>query len=167
MNKIEIYDNVFSNLQIKKINEHINFWEKVFKNEKDYSTDKPFWTIHFDENLLFSKELFYIIETVTNKRFIVDRIYAIGQTFSQNSNFHTDNDNPKANTFCYYFNQYQDSGGNLFIKAPAPDKFIISIDPIFNRGVFFPSTYYHCGSGVNIDNNQLRICIVWKLIEIE
>ena len=55
----------------------------------------------------------------------------------------------------------EDVGGYFFIKVP-DKKYKVAIDPKMNRGVLFPSRYYHKGSGFNILNSKFRICIAWK-----
>ena len=79
---------------------------------------------------------------------------------------HYENKN-KHYTFCLYLNEenIENSGGNIFFKIPN-EKFILCIEPVFNRGVFFPADYRHKGTGYNIINPNMRLCITWKFVEI-
>ena len=67
-------------------------------------------------------------------------------------------------TFCYYINTENAEFGHLYIKLPNEKK-IISIEPVTNRGVFFPATYIHRGS--SYETNDVRTCVAWKLILLD
>jgi hypothetical protein len=167
MEKIQIYDNFFSekifieinkffinnnwdNFSLININSHLNI--KIGIN----NFDKPFYKIDLNNQTFFTDTLKKIIEEKMKKNLNLLRVYAVAQCYEQNSNYHTDSNLSGTSTFTYYINNY--NKGELLIKIPN-EKYIIAIKPHENMGVFFPSFYYHKANGVN---DGLRICIAWK-----
>jgi hypothetical protein len=185
MERIKLFDNFFCNEHQRKIKYIIRseLWKAEFmtnKNNiiinnyrmpnntfKNFNPDWPFWRIELEENSFFNDILKIIIDEKLNKKFILKRVYAVSQNYEQNSNYHTDYDcdDNKTFTFCYYINENIDDNhdGYFYIKIPN-EKMIMSIAPIDNRVVYFPSNYVHRGSGFNKNVLNLRICITWKFI---
>jgi hypothetical protein len=122
--------------------------------------DRPFYKIDLNNNIFFSNFLLKIIEKKINKKIALERVNLYGQNCYQYTVFHIDNYHENRITFCYYINNKNVEFGDLYIKLPNEKK-IICIEPITNRGVFFPGTYIHRGS--SYETNDLRICIAWKL----
>ena len=168
---IRIIDNFFSDDVLKKIIDYFNNnkWNcQCIKDPniiRSNSGDSPYWRTELENETLFNFELKNIIEKYLNKNLKLDRIYAVGQTYGQNSVFHIDNDDDNTLTFCFYINSIKidnnDNDGLFYVKIPIK-KFIVAIEPYMNRGVIFPSNYNHKGSGYNRLNNNFRICIAWK-----
>ena len=105
-------------------------------------------------------------------KFKINRLYANGQTYGQDGSYHIDNVNEKKNeyTFCLYFSKISDeyveaAGGYLFFKLPEL-KYKICYEPLFNRGILFPSDYLHKAHSYNRYVMDLRICVSYKLEEI-
>lgn len=171
MNKIEILDNFFEKEDIKKIKdyfENINWvCNCLHRPNVNLNTDVPFWRHDLCRETFFSENLKNKIEKIINKKYDLIRVYAVGQHFGQDSNFHFDDERKDTYTLCLYIdhNVVRDSNGYFFLKIPN-EKYILYIEPISNRGVFFPSNYRHMGTGYNITNKSFRICIAWKLKEI-
>jgi len=96
------------------------------------------------------------------------QIYAVAQTYQQDSNFHYDEPQSNYYTFCYYINidKNKKDDGLFYIKIPNQPH-ILNIEPIMNRLIVFPSYYRHKGSAFNNLNDSLRICIAWKYKIIE
>ena len=171
---IRIIDNFFSEDVLKKIVDYFKSNKWVCQCIKDpniiisKSGDRPYWRTELENEYLFNFELKNIIEKYLNKYFKLDRIYAVGQTYGQNSVFHIDNDDDNTLTFCFYINNFTiDTHDGLFYVKIPKKKFIISIEPTMNRAVIFPSNYKHKGSGYNRFNSSFRICIAWKFKIIE
>ena len=175
MEKIKIIDNFFPQEQIDKIVEYFDKVEWLCKcNHRpnaNLSVDVPFWRHELIENDFFKNELRKYIECYFNKSYHVKRVYAVGQTYEQNSNFHIDDRNKDVFTVCLYINKNikEEDEGYFYIKVPN-EKHILAINPLFNRIVFFPADYRHKGTGTNgnKDTNtedHFRICIAWKLKE--
>jgi hypothetical protein len=127
-------------------------------------TDDPFFSTH-----LKSK-----IETASNCKFSVQRIYANGQTFGQDGTFHQDDRDDNSYTFCIYINKQitaetiDDIGGEFVFKIPnqqnGPFSQIV-ISPLYNRGILFPASYFHKGLAFNRYCKGLRISFAWKLVK--
>jgi hypothetical protein len=166
LDKIQIIDNFFSQEIIEKI---VKYYDKVYwkcncliRPNADTMLDKPFWDHELIENYFFRDILKEEIEKYFGKKFKVVRIYSVGQTYEQNSNFHYDSQSPNNYTLCLYINEnvLEEDEGYFYVKLP---KYVISVNPLFNRAVFFPSDYIHKGTGTKKD---FRICVAWKLEEI-
>jgi hypothetical protein len=172
MEKIIVHDHFFLESDIDKIDKtflYINYNtnNKNKKLNKLEITDIPFWRVELSENTLFNKYLKEIIEQKMNKNFNLKRVYAVAQTYEENSNYHPDEIGTNSYTFCFYLNKYinENDCGYFYIKIPN-SKQILAIEPIRNRGVIFPASYIHRGTGCNRFSDQLRICIAWKFVEI-
>ena len=126
--------------------------------------DRPFYKIDLNNNIFFSNFLLKIIEKKINKKIALERVNLFGYNYCQHNVFHFDSDCKNKITFCYYINNKNVEFGDLYIKLPNEKK-IICIEPITNRGVFFPGTYIHRGS--SYETNDLRICLAWKLILLD
>jgi hypothetical protein len=168
MENIEIFDNVFSNEIIDKIKNSIVNWENscIKSNfNKDKSHDSPFWTIILNNDPLFNEYIKNIIENIINKQISIIRVYAVSQTYGHDGNYHTDDIKDNCYTFCLYINEISNQyDGFIYIKIPNK-KEIIAIEPNNNRCIFFKSNYIHKGTAFT-NNNDLRICITWKLLLI-
>ena len=166
MDNISIIDNFFDKNDLYNI---ISFfkthgWNSLcmtYTNNK--GTDVPFWKVDLNTYTFFTYYLNNIIKNKIKKNGILIRVYAICQTYGQTSNFHIDSMEKNHYTFCYYINEDIDDSGYIFIRIPNTEN-IICIEPIMNRSVLFPSNYVHKGNELN--NTQIRICIVWKYEEI-
>lgn len=128
----------------------------------DIETDAPFWRHELIENDFFKDMLREKIDKYFGKKFKVVRIYSVGQTYEQNSNFHIDYPDPNNYTLCLYINEnvVEEDEGYFYIKLT---NYTLSVNPLFNRAVFFPSDYVHKGTGTK---ECFRICVAWKLEEI-
>lgn len=172
MEKINIFDNAISPEDIIKI-KHFFENEKWIYSYKNYLLDYhdfPFWKVYLDKEPFFNFYFTNIINKLLFNNYIIHRVYAVAQCYGENSNYHTDSKNNNYFTFCLYLNNLsstdiEENNGNIYFKN-INSKEIIAIEPINNRAVFFPSNYIHKGSGF-IKNNDIRICITWKLKYIE
>ena len=166
---IKIINNFFSNNILEEIIVFFNkkSWKclcKIDKNLTNKQIDCPFWKIELENEPLFNSYLSSSIEKYFNKKLHLLRIYAVSQTYQQNSNYHYDEPEKGYYTFCYYINNnYEkiEDDGLFYIKIPNQTH-ILNIEPIMNRLVMFPSYYRHKGSSYNNSNDNLRICIAWK-----
>jgi hypothetical protein len=169
MDKIIIYDDFFSEIDLKKIKDFCdNNWlcKCMYSHNTDQTTDIPFWRKEYMEEHLFNTYLKEVIQEKLKKNINLKRIYAVGQTYGQNSNFHHDDITLNSYTFCFYINDIlnQNHEGYFYVKVPN-EKQIIAIEPVNNRGVLFPANYIHKGTGFNRFSNHLRVCIAWKFID--
>ena len=168
--EIKIIDNFFSDAVLAEIVDYFKTiqWNCLCIRDSNINlySDSPYWRIELIENNFFNSYLNNIIEKYFNKNMKLNRLYVVGQTYSQDSNFHIDDEEPNTYTFCFYINDVIDEDGNFFIRIPEKNT-ILHIDTHMNRAVVFPSNYRHKGSGYNRFSNKLRICIAWKYKIIE
>ena len=175
MDKILLFDGLLSEI------EYINAVSIINKKKWSYGQSSfdsngitettPFYHLNLMDEMFFAENITKKIEEITNKKYRLNRLYANGQSFGQNGSYHIDDYNENAFTFCLYITDMNDeiakkADGYLHIKVP-DEKKIISIEPLKNRGVLFPSNFYHKGCAFNRYFNNLRLCVAWKLIEIK
>jgi hypothetical protein len=175
MNSIKIIDNFFPQEYIDRIKSFIisNGWLSrcIIRKKHDTVGAYAYWIIDVKTNPLFCDELMNIIQKKLNKKFLIKNSSIIGNFFTQDATYHEDSINEKRLTYtlCLYLNELntnniEDSDGSLYIKIP-DEKYIIEIESIINRAVFFPAHYIHKGMSFNKNSNSLRCCVTWKLLE--
>jgi len=170
MENIIVIDDIFSDKDHTKIKKYLlslKFKNNSFNDPRN-TGDNPFWRYELSDNSFFKDYLTKKIEQYFKKQYKVSRLYLVGYTYGQNGVYHPDSTEKNNYTFCYYINIddnmmfNEDTGGYFYIKIPNK-KYILGIEPLDNRGVLFPSDYYHKGTSYNRFNEELRICIAWKL----
>jgi hypothetical protein len=129
--------------------------------------EDDFWSMELTNDNFFSKHLLAIIEKHFSKKFELYRVYGNAHTFGQDGHFHIDSEKECDYTFCLYFSKIEDAyieagGGYLYFKVP-DEKYKIGYEPLFNRGILFPSTYIHKGSSYSRYVMDMRVCVAWKL----
>ena len=173
MDKIIIHENFLDDNEIQKAIEIVdkkNTWSWGHNSLGKHPYETQFWHLDLCEEEFYSIYLKKIIEKTFQKKFRLNRVYATGQTFGQEGTYHQDSEKENDYTFCLYLsnisNPYiETAGGHLFFKFDdIPYK--IGYEPIFNRGIFFPSNYFHKGVSFSRFIMTLRICVAWKLEEI-
>jgi hypothetical protein len=172
MNNIDniiVYDNFLTDSELSNCVSHINNlqWKWGHTSNKNI-INVPFWYMELSNIEYFTQYIKNKIEYITNKRFSIERVYANGQTYGQSGIFHQDNENTGFYTFCLYLSKvdidlidYID--GCIQFKIPDINKYTININTLFNRGIIFPSSYFHRGNSFSRFCNDLRVCIAWKL----
>jgi len=136
------------------------------KNPSDYK----FWYMDLENDLFFKNDFLKIIETISDKKFEIKRVYANGQTYGQPGNLHTDVHTDYAPelyyTFVYYANPIWNlnwGGGTQIVQTNGQ---IDTIIPIKNTGILFNSTLNHVGLEPTRYCPELRVTIAFKLKEI-
>lgn len=176
MNKIQVFDDFFTENEISKCTEAVSrpAW-KFGQISQSSLISTPFWMMTLDDDIFFTKDLLLKIERVTQKKYTLQRVYANGQTFGQDGTFHIDSPSDDAYTFCIYLNKQithktlDNIGGEIVFKLPNSDTGSgspfsrVMIEPIYNRGILFPSNFFHKGLAFNRYNKDLRVSIAWKL----
>ena len=172
MENIIVIDNFLEKDELNKCVQIIkdNKWEWGHSSNGFFS-ESLFWKMDLMENYYFFKKITSIIEETFSKKFIVKRLYANAHTYGQDGSYHIDDNNENCYTFCLYLtninNEYiETAGGHLFFKFPNL-KYNICYEPIFNRGILFPSSYIHKATSFSRYIMDLRICVAWKLEEIK
>lgn len=150
----------------KVIQENMPSAPWILKGNSTVGIEDPdkFWYTDLSGNEFFSKTLF---ERIPNGPWILERVYANGQTFGQNGKFHQDSTNHKCWTFLLYANpidhdvmnewggqtEFETNDGR-FSQIPEP-----------NLGILFRSDMFHRGFGPSKKVSGLRITIAWKLVK--
>jgi Rps23 Pro-64 3,4-dihydroxylase Tpa1-like proline 4-hydroxylase len=171
MDKIIVQDNFLNTDELKKCVEII--YSKSWRwghYSNGFQSDTPFWMMELIDNEYFSIDIKNIIEKCFSKKFKIIRLYANAHTYGQDGSYHIDSEEPNSYTFCLYLtnikeNIVETAGGHLFFKFPELN-YKIGYEPIFNRGIFFPSNYIHKATSFSRYIMDLRICVAWKLEEI-
>jgi len=128
-------------------------------------TARKFWYMELLDDSFFSDILFEKIKLLINKNNIkVSRIYANGQTYGLDSDYHRDGCDM---TFLLYMSPIKHYNvesicGHTLFKFPNVDT-ILAIEPIQNTAVLFDGNTLHRGMAPSRDSNMLRISIAWKL----
>jgi hypothetical protein len=170
MEKIIICDNFLTEEEMNKASEILKSkcWKFDNKNKEEHST--PFWKMDLSKEEYFNKDIKKAIENHFAKEFKITDIYANGQTFGQDSIFHNENEDENNYVFCLYFTKIKKAyidyaGGYIYFKFPDL-KYKVCFEPLFNRGIFFPSSYLRKSSAFSRFFMDMRISVVWKLKEI-
>jgi 2OG-Fe(II) oxygenase superfamily len=135
-------------------------WELGGKSKKN---GKKFWYLDLTSDPFYSDYLKRKIEETVKGRLELLRVYANGQTFGQDGEFHQDAQEPGHYTFILYTNlvdKIDSWGGETQFKI---DNFLRSYQPVTNSALFFNSTIFHRGLGPSRDaGDAMRVTIAWK-----
>ena len=172
MEEIIVKDNFLTNDELNTAITIIrkNNWKFGQTSKNIYNYEIPFWSMELIEDIFFSKYVKEVIEKTFSKKFNIERLYANGQTYGQDGIYHTDSNNSNSYTFVLYltnisYEYIEMAGGNIIFKLP-DYKYNLSYEPIYNRGILFPSNYPHKSTSFSRFIVDLRISVAWKLIEI-
>ena len=126
-------------------------------------TERRFWYMDLQEDPMFSDTIFEKIKHITGKDFELRNVYANGQTFGYDGDFHTDGTDDSHWTFLIYASEILDGGLTLF-RIPGT-KLLSAVEPIRNTGVLFKASLVHRGMAPSRDCDALRVTIAYKLRE--
>jgi hypothetical protein len=163
----EQYYNILSSEESKLCKKIISdsFWK--YGQSSNSESSHKFWILPKLEKYNFFTEMFFSkIEQLTNSTFKIYRIYGNGQSFGQDGEWHIDSIDDDDYTFLYYFNEGDVDliGDTYFADENGILKDICK--PIFNSGIIFKSKLIHKGCAPNVNFNDLRITIAFKLKKI-
>jgi len=107
----------------------------------------------------------YLFNKIPGGPWELKRVYANGQVYGQNGDFHTDDVDPNTFTFLLYTNKIDskimDKWGGQTEFMINGNNFLIYPDP--NKAILFPSTILHRGFGPSRFVADMRVTIAWKL----
>jgi hypothetical protein len=172
MEKILVYDNFFTDIEISNIQKIISSrnWEWGHTSVSNAIGASIFWCMHLSDEEYFNDYLKQIFEKHFAKKFKLLRVYANGQTFGQDGTFHTDSNESNHYTVCLYLTKIEkelvDSAGGYITFKVADEKYNLSYEPLYNRIIMFPSNYWHKASSFSRFFTDIRICVSWKLVEM-
>ena len=135
------------------------------------STDEgtTFWYMDLMDNAWLSNHVFQVIQEKIGKRFQLLRVYANGQTYGLDGDYHQDSTEDNDYTFVIYTNSYTSNdvdkyGGYTIFKHS--NHSIQCVEPLKNRGLMFKSTIFHKGMAPNRKCCDLRTTIAFKMREV-
>ena len=124
-------------------------------------TERRFWIMDLMDDPLFTDTVFERIQKITGRKFELRNVYANGQTFGQDGDFHTDGSDPAYWTFLIYTSEVSDGGHTLFRIAGS--KILAAVEPVKNTGVLFRANLLHRGLAPLRDCDTMRVTIAYKL----
>jgi hypothetical protein len=168
MSEIQVVDNFLSNDDIIKVIEHSRNFKWKFGKRTLINKGYKFWVCVLYHDDLFKTYIFPKIEEYFKKKFTILKIYANGQTYGQDGEYHIDSPKDDDYTFLLYLGDitHRDvsfvDGYTLFKQGEK----VTCIEPICNRCVLFKSNIEHKGMAPSRKSNVLRTIIAFKLREI-
>lgn len=180
-NGIQIFDNYLNAQEMDILSEILN--KKMYNFNHNSGNREKIVTEFFsfyNKDDFFTNYLKHKIELSVKKKLNIVRHYMHIQTFGQDGGYHIDDTGSNKYTFCLYINdvysslsddttiQYvnlDETSGEFLIKIPMQN-YILSIDTLNNRGIFFHSQFIHKGMAYNRFIDKPRLCITWKFEEI-
>jgi len=173
MENINIYDNFLTEGELSNCMMIIAQpnWSYGHTSSSMTGFNTPFWIMELNKYEFFTIHLKKKIETLLNKQFKIKRVYANGQAYGQDGSYHQDDTTANTYTFCIYLTcienkHIDDAQGHIFFKLPDSKK-ITCIEPLYNRAIIFPSNYLHKGTSFCRYIQNMRVCIAFKLEEIQ
>lgn len=169
MADIQVVDNFLTDNDIQKVIESSRDFKWQFGKTSLKCRGFKFWDCVLNDDDLFKTYIFEKIEEYFKKKFTIRRIYANGQTYGQEGDYHVDNNEDVDYTCLLYIGDitHQDvhlvDGYTLFKQGEK----VTCIEPICNRCVLFKSNIFHKGMAPSRKSNVLRISIIYKLKEIK
>lgn len=166
---IEIIDNFFSEnviMDIISFFKDTEWFSQCLKSMERNDIDKPYWRKDLNDIPFFNEYMKTLISEKFKKKMSIRRVYATSQTYEQSGKYHVDDNTQNAYTFVLYIidEKVIDHNDGYFYIKPLNSNKVLSIEPLNNRGILFPSNSRHRGVGFSRLNNNLRICISWKLL---
>lgn len=164
---MQTFSDVFSDEQSKKILEHLYQPRWEFGHSSKPDAKSLFWIMQFSDDKFFTEELFGVVKKLVTPHiqsdFELERVYANGQTFGQDGEFHIDSSSENDYSFLYYPNNFWDVawGGETIIKDP--NGVAHYFHPIQNCALLFPANWWHCGRAPVRESNVLRVTISFKI----
>jgi len=164
---IKVYKNIFSSEDCETIKYYLDQPKWKYGHRSTNNSVKSFWSMSLDDNEYFFNYLFGKILNIVNQKFSIEKVYANGQTFGLDGEFHTDCHllDTTRYTFLYYCNEvwdkswlgdtlFQDEYNNLKHFYPEP-----------NSAIFFPGNIFHYGQSPSRDYYGLRTTLAFKMIK--
>lgn len=163
----KIFNNFLTDKDLLEFEEIANKTQWRYIGASHINPDTIFWKLDVhDEN--FIKNVKDKLESHVNKKFEVLRVYANGQTYGQDGDYHTDSDDEGAYTLLIYISEITPmnveyiGGYTQFLL----DGMVTGIEPYIKRAVFFDSRIEHRGMAP-LTKNILRVSLAFKLKEVK
>lgn len=162
IDNIITYRNVFSDEDCLKIKKQLSSANWSFGHTSEPNSSKQFWNMNLTSDTYFSKELFDKIKNLIGHRYLLERVYANGQTFGLDGEYHQDSYDDCGYTFLYYpHDEWKPEwGGTTSIFVGSEIKHFY---PEPNTAILFPGNLLHCGHAPTRDYLGLRVSLAYKL----
>jgi hypothetical protein len=162
---MQIYDSILSVQDFEKCQQIIKDGQWRFTG-KSTNDGTMFWFMDLIDNDWIAQHLFSVVQEKIGQRFELLRVYANGQTYGLNGDYHQDSSHDNEYTLILYVNSYTSAdvdkiGGYTMFKLS--NSSVQCIEPIKNRGVLFNSTIFHKGMAPNRYCSDLRTTIAFKM----
>ena len=124
----------------------------------------PFWIFPLKDNPFYTGYLLDIIKEKTQQDYELHDVYANGNTFGDQGDFHIDMDSHRSRTFLYYANNKwkPEYNGKTIFKL-GEDNYHYHL-PKGKDAIIFRGTIPHMAEGCSRLFNGLRITVAWKLL---
>jgi hypothetical protein len=164
---VNFYNDFLNVTDFAEVQKRLEQGAWVYSNISNENAVGKFFMMHLTEDPFFREYIKNLIEMRTGKKFKVLRVYANGQAYGQNGEFHQDDQLPGRWTFLLYTNiipacEIENWGGETQFKMEDGIRMQL---PVPNLGIIFKSNIWHKGMGPARAVNGLRITVAWKLEE--
>ena len=163
MKLYERFYGVLTSEQQKKCLEELN--SSTWRTAESTKNSCTFWFKELIHNNFFNTFFLNRIMQLTEKKFVLDRLYANGQSHGQSGYLHIDSDQENYWTFLYYANPIWSvdwGGSTVFYKNEKEFDHAMFIP---NSGIIFKSNLLHAGLEPTRNFNDVRMTVAFKLIE--
>lgn len=165
---IEKYEDILSDMEYRHLEfllENVVRWDLsgTSKKNDEVSNHVPqFWFANLLDIDFFSEKMFMKIKKSIGHNYQLNRVYANGQTFGQDGDWHQDCSDGTEYTFLYYFTKSDDLSliGETYFKIDEEYQCII---PKPNTGIFFNGSLLHKGMSPKRNFMNMRITIAFKM----
>jgi hypothetical protein len=160
--QIKTYENVLSLYEMEYVHKCLASDNWKFGQKSDPKSEKRFWYMELSNDEFFVKFFLDRIKIITGENFELSRVYANGQTFGLDGEWHTDAKKEDAYTFLYYSNTswHNSWGGETVFSV---DNNLIYVVPKPNKAILFPANIFHYGKSPSRDFYGLRTTVAFKL----
>jgi hypothetical protein len=167
----ENFDTAFSILRESR-------WAFSNISSKEYK-HKIFWVMNLNNEPFFTEVVFEQVKKIIGSNYVLDRVYANGQTYGLDGAPHSDEILDNSYTFLVYMNKQWDllwGGYTIFLNRyhDSATENVTFFDgdntnktkkilPSPNKAVFFPGAIYHYAESPSRDFYGLRMTLAYKL----
>ena len=163
----KVFNNFVTDEDLLEFEEIMNKTHWRYTGASNFNLDTTFWKLDVNDEK-FIKNVMDKLESRVKKKFEVLRVYANGQTYGQDGDYHTDSDDEGTYTLLIYISEITPmnveyiGGYTQFLL----DGMVNGIEPYIKRAVFFDSRIEHRGMAP-LTKNILRVSLAFKLKEVK
>jgi len=169
-----IVENFLNQNDIEKLNFQLDVHRWQYGNKSYENSKNKFWfQLHYDSDINVKSAYDFIHTSITdyikskvNLNLRLYRVNANGQTYGQGGEFHIDKptSSGKYMTCIIYLTPTVNEKNALSYEGCTEfdlNNTILSVQPIFNRAIFFNSNIFHRGTYFNRFQTDLRVTIAY------